>query len=149
MAQLSLQAGLPAEGLKVIEKGFASGALGTGPEAGRHQRLRDLAVKREQARLASLNQDTADALAAPDGDALVDIGFVYVTMGQADKGVKLIEQGIAKGGLKRPEEARLRLGMAELQVPALKSQALKTLRSLKGSDGVAEIGRLWAVAGRR
>lgn len=149
MAQLSLQAGLPAEGMNVIDKGFASGALGTGAQAGRHQRLRDLATKRLAARKATLARDAAEAQRAKDGNALVEIGYVYVTMGEAETGVRLIEQGIAKGGLKRPEEARLRLGMAELQVPSMKSRAAKTLRSLKGSDGVAEIGRLWAVVGRQ
>ena len=46
MAQLALQAGYPAEGKAVVEKGFASGALGTGAEGERHKRLRDLAIKR-------------------------------------------------------------------------------------------------------
>ena len=32
------------------------------------------------------------------GDELVNVGYAYVTMGQVDKGVGLIEQGIAKGG---------------------------------------------------
>lgn len=43
MAQLALQAGHPAEGRRVAEQGFKLGVLGTGAEAGRHQRLRDLA----------------------------------------------------------------------------------------------------------
>lgn len=149
MAQLALQDGLPFEAMKVIQKGFASGALGQGPEASRHERLKALAQQRAAERKASLDRDTADAQASDNGNALVDIGYAHVTMGMADQGVKLIEQGIAKGGLKRPEEANLRLGMAQLQVPALKSAATKTLRGLKGTDGVAEIGRLWTVAGRQ
>jgi len=148
MAQLALQAGLPSEGVKIVAKGFADGVLGTGPEASRHQRLKDLALKREADKMASINADAAAAAAAPDGDALVDIGYVYVTMGQVDKGVQLIEQGIAKGKLKRPEDAKLRLGMAQIQSPALKAAGLRTLRSLKGTDGVAEIGRLWTVLAR-
>jgi len=44
MAQLALQDGLPAEAKKVVEAGYAAGKLGTGAEAGRHQRLRDLAL---------------------------------------------------------------------------------------------------------
>ena len=148
MAQLSLQAGLPAESLRIIDKGFASGALGSGPEAERHQRLKELALKRDAERRASIAKDAAEAANAASGDALVEIGYAYVTMGEVDRGVKMIEQGIAKGNLKRPEDARLRLGMAQLQSPALKAKGLQTLRSLKGSDGVAEIGRLWAVLGR-
>jgi hypothetical protein len=147
MAQLAIQDRLPAEGLRIIDKGFASGLLGTGPEAGRHERLRELARKRDAERRATLPADAAEAASKGDAQALVDLGYTYVTMGEVDKGVKMIEQGIAKGGLKRPEEAQLRLGMAQLHAPQLKPAALKTLRSIKGTDGAAEIGRLWAVLG--
>jgi hypothetical protein len=66
-------------------------------------------------------------------------------MGEVDKGIALIEQGIAKGGLKRPEDAKLHLGMAMLQSGKNKSKAVQTLRSVQGSDGSADLGRLWAV----
>jgi len=147
MAQLAIQDGLTTEGLQIIDKGFASGLLGAGPEAGRHERLRDLARKRDAERRESLPAAAAEAASRGDAEALVDIGYTYVTMGDVDKGVKMIEQGIAKGGLKRPQEAQLRLGMAQLRSPKLKAAGLKTLRSIKGTDGAAEIGRLWAVLG--
>ena len=54
-------------------------------------------------------QDEKDALAAKDGNDLVKVGLNYVYEGQADKGLALIEQGITKGGLKRPEDAKLHL----------------------------------------
>jgi tetratricopeptide (TPR) repeat protein len=148
MAQLAIQAGYPSEGVQIVDKGYAEGILGTGPEAGRHQRLKDLALKREADKKASINADVAAAAAAADGEALVQVGYAYVTMGQVEKGVELIEQGIAKGKLKHPEDAKLRLGMAQVQSPKLKAAGLKTLRSLKGKDGVAEIGRLWTVLAR-
>ncbi len=148
MAQLAIQAGYPAEGVDIVDKGFAAKALGVGPEAERHQRLKDLAIKRNAEKKASIAADATAAAAAPEGDALVDVGYAYVTMGQVDQGVKLIEQGIAKGKLKRPEDAKLRLGMAQIQSPALKAKGLQTLRSIKGTDGVAEIGRLWTVLAR-
>jgi hypothetical protein len=144
MAQLSLQAGLPAEGLKIVERGFQAGLLGTGAEAARHQRLRDLAVKQETEARASLSGQAGDATA----DDLVRIGYAWVTFGEVDKGIGMIEQGIAKGGLKRPEDARLRLGMAQLQATGKsRAAANQTLRSVKGSDGAAEIARLWIVVG--
>jgi tetratricopeptide (TPR) repeat protein len=148
MAQLALQAGFPAEGVDIVDKGFASKALGTGPEAERHQRLKDLAVKRNAEKKASIAADATSAAAEKTGDALVEVGYAYVTMGQVDQGIKLMEQGIAKGNLKRPEQARLHLGMAQIQSPALKAKGLQTLRSLKGTDGVAEVGRLWTVLAR-
>jgi hypothetical protein len=73
------------------------------------------------------------------------VGYVYVTMGQFDKGIQLIEQGIAKGGLKRPEDAKLHLGMAQLQAGKNKGKAVQTLRSVQGADGGSDLGRLWAV----
>jgi hypothetical protein len=145
MAQLALQAGYPAEGKAVIDKGFASGALGTGAEGERHKRLRDLAVKQDTESKASIEKDTQEALAAKGGDELVKVGYAYVTMGQFDKGITLIEQGIAKGGLKRPEDAKLHLGMAQLQAGKNKSKAVQTLRSVQGNDGASDLGRLWAV----
>jgi len=145
MAQLSLQAGLPTEGRTVIDKGFASGALGTGAEAERHKRLRDLAVKQEGELKAAIDKDVQEASTAKNGNALVQVGYALASMGQYDKGIPLIEQGIAKGGLKRPEDAKLRLGLALLQSGKNKSKAVQTLRSVQGADGAADLGRLWAV----
>jgi hypothetical protein len=145
MAQLALQAGLPAEGKAVIEKGFASGALGTGAEAERHKRLRDLAIKQEAEAKISIGKQAEEAGAAKDGNALVQVGYEYVTMGEVDKGLPLIEQGIAKGGLKHADDAKLHLGMAQLQSGKSKGKAVQTLRSVQGTDGAADLGRLWAV----
>ena len=64
--------------------------------------------------------------------------------GQADEGVKLIEQGIAKGNLKRPEDAKLRLGQAMLLSGKNKAKAQQVLRSVGGTDGAGDIGRLTA-----
>jgi hypothetical protein len=75
------------------------------------------------------------------------VGYAYVSLGEVDKGIALIEKGIAKGGLKRPEDAKLRLGMAQLQSAKFKAKATQTLRSVTGNDGAADIARLWIVAG--
>ena len=143
-AQLALQAGYPSEGKKIVDKSFSSGVLNTGAEADRQKRLRDLATKQEAEAQAGLEKDLAEAQAAKDGNALVKLGYAYVTMGQADKGIDLIEKGIAKGGLKRPDDAKLRLGMAQLQ-GGKKAKGLQTLRSVQGNDGAADIAHLWAI----
>ncbi len=147
MAQLSLQAGLPAEALKIIDQGYKAGALGTGPEAARHQRLKDLALKQEAEVKAALATNAAEAETQKTGDDLVKVGTQYVSIGEVDKGIALIEKGIAKGGLKRPEDAKLRLGLAQQQSAKTKAAAAQTLRSIKGTDGVADIARLYAVLG--
>jgi hypothetical protein len=145
MAQLALQAGLPAEARRIAEQGFKAGAMGTGPEAGRHQRLRDLAIKQEGEVKASLPAQEAEAAGFKEGDALVKVGYAYVSLGDPDKGIALIQQGIAKGNLKRPEDAKLRLGMAQLQSAKSRQAAAQTLRSVKGTDGAGEIARLWTI----
>ncbi|MCX7173838.1 MAG: hypothetical protein NT159_07920 [Proteobacteria bacterium] len=45
MAQLALMAGLPNEAKKVVDEGYANGALGTGTDVERQKRLRDLIEK--------------------------------------------------------------------------------------------------------
>ena len=145
MSQLALQAGYPAEGKEIVDKGFAAGALGTGAESERHKRLRDLATKQLADSVASIDARAAAATAANDSNALVQIGYAYFTQGQADKGIALIEQGIAKGGLKRPEDAKLRLGVALLKTGKQKAKAVQTLRSVQGADGAADLGRMWSM----
>ncbi len=140
MTQLSLQAGVPAEARKIVEQGFAAGALGTGADAERHKRLRDLATKTAE---APANGE-AEAVAAKDGTALVNNGFNLAAKGQTDKGIALMEKGIRIGGLRRPEDAKLHLGIALLQ-GGHKARALQTLKSVQGSDGTADLARLWAI----
>jgi hypothetical protein len=143
MGQLALQAGFPAEARRIVDAGFESGALGTGAEAQRHQRLRDLAVRRLAEAEAGIAGQASEAANAADGEALVRVGWAYVTMGQAERGAQLIQQGITKGRLRNPEDAKLRLGMAQLRTA--RPAALQTLRSVRGTDGVADIARLWMV----
>jgi hypothetical protein len=148
MAQLALQADLPTEGKQVVDKGFAAGVLGVGAEAARHKRLRDLVVKRLAEDTASHAEDEKRALTAKSGDGLVAAGMNLVYSDQAANGVQLIQQGIAKGGLKRPEDAKLHLGIAQLAAGD-KAKAQATFKTVQGSDGTADLARLWALYARR
>lgn len=144
LAQLALQAGFPVEAKAIVDKGYASGALGTGEQAARHQRLKDLVLKSQSESAAAITQHASEAATQKDGNDLVKVGTVYASMGQADKAVELIEKGIAKGGLKRPDDAKLRLALAMAQSPKTKAKGLQALRSIGGSDGTAEVARLYA-----
>lgn len=148
LAQLALQAGSGAEAKQVVDKGFAAGVLGVGAQADRHKRLRALIDKR----LAETNKTQADdekaALAAKDGNDLVAIGMNLVYEGKKAQGLALMQQGIAKGGLKRPEDARLHLAIAQL-VAGENAKALATLRTVSGNDGTGDLARLWALYARR
>lgn len=148
MAQLSAQAGYPEEGKAVVEKGMAAGILGQGAEGARHKRLLDLLVKRiAEARVTQAENERA-ANDAKDGNAQVNLGLAYAFRGAAAKGVKMIEEGIAKGNLKRPEDAKLYLGLAQ-SMAGEQGKAHATWRSVKGSDGSAELARLWVIQTRK
>ncbi len=143
LAELALQAGLPVEAKKTLDKGFASGLLGTGPNAAKHKKLRDQANKSAADDAKNIAAGDAAAMKSKDGLAMVNLGLAYVTMDQADKGIDLIEKGIAKGGLKRPEEAKLHLGIA-FAMANRKADALKTFESVKGDDGLSDLARYWS-----
>jgi tetratricopeptide (TPR) repeat protein len=147
MAQLAMQAGVASEAKMIVDKAYASGVFGKGDQADRQGRLRDLVNKTVDAQLKTRAQDEKDALAAKDGNALVNIGLNYVYEGKADKGLPLVEQGIKKGGLKRPEDAKLRYGEALLYA-GRKERAVQVLREVKGTDGTADIARLWVLNAR-
>jgi hypothetical protein len=145
LAQLLLQAGLATEAKAVVDKGYAANVLGSGAEAARQQRLRDLANKSVADEKASIDKRAADAAADKDGNQLVALGVEYGSMGNFDKGIDLIQQGIAKNKLKYPEDAKLRLGLVMLQSGKNKARAIQQLRSVQSTDGATDIARLYAV----
>lgn len=142
MAQLALQAGFPAEAKQVVDKGFESGVLGNGPEADRHKRLKELVNKQVAEDQKTLGEGDAQAEAAKTGGPLVNTGYHYVTNGKFEKGVAMMEAGLAKGGLKRPEDDKLHLGFAYLQA-GNRVKAIQVLKTVQGNDGTAELAHLW------
>ena len=139
-AQLALQQGQAAEAKKILDEGFAAGVLGKGAEADRQKRLMTLASTR--AADAPKDLATTEAEAAEDPNALVRIGMAYTGLGQYDKGIALMQKGLGKPGLKNPEDARLHLGVAYLRA-GNRTKAVETLRAVKGTDGAADLARLW------
>lgn len=147
LAQLALQQGVPAEAKQILDKGYAAGVLGKGEEASRQQRLKDLVNKSLEESQKKRADDEKEALAAKDGQPLVNVGLNYVYEGKPDKGFPLIEQGLKKGVSKRPEDAKLRFGEAQLAA-GRKDLGVKTLKDVKGTDGAADIARLWVLYAR-
>jgi hypothetical protein len=148
MAKLAMDAGLPAEAKRISDEGFASGALGSGADAEAQKRLRDAAAKQVQEDQKQLALSAKAATAASGGVALVNVGFAYVTAGQFDTGIPMMEQGIARGGLPRPDEARLHLGIAYLSA-GRKADAARVFRDVGGADGTADLARLWLIYAQR
>jgi tetratricopeptide (TPR) repeat protein len=131
MTQLAIVAGTTAEGKQVIDQGFTSGVLGHGPDADREKRLQALAAKR-----AHGPADNANPVAP------VDAGFNLVFAGQAKQGIDQMEAAIKKGGLDHPDQAQLHLGEA-YYIAGEKARAVQAFRAVKGTDGSADLARLW------
>jgi hypothetical protein len=145
LAQLVLRDGAPGEAVKIIAKGYKDGVLGVGADAPRHQRLKDLADKNLAEATKNLAVEEANLTKAADNTGLLNLGYGLVQSGQTDKGLKMMEAAIKAGGLKQPEDAKLRLGEA-YAAAGKKSQAISTLKSVGGKDGTAEIARYWIMA---
>ena len=149
MTQLALQAGFSGEAKKIVDDGYTSGALGKGADVDRQKRLRDLVEKKvtENKAMLAAGTDEAAAKAAKDGNDLVTLGYNVFTSGQTAKGISLIEEGIKKGKLKRPEDAKLHLGIALIQA-GQKAKGVQVLKSVQGNDGASDLANLWAIYSR-
>jgi hypothetical protein len=148
MAQLAVQAGFPAEAKQVLDKGFAANVLGQGAEAERHKRLRDLVAKRLEEDKKNQAASIAEAQEAKDGTALVNAGMNLVFQGEKEKGLQLMQQGLSKGNLKRADDARLHYAIAQI-VAGESGKAQATLKTVGGTDGTADLARLWALYAKR
>ncbi|HEX6361617.1 MAG TPA: hypothetical protein VFZ93_01575, partial [Albitalea sp.] len=115
-----------------------------GNEAERHKRLSDLVQKRLEEDRKGQAANIAEAQAARDGGALVDAGMNLVFAGEAPKGLQLMQQGLAKGSLKRPEDAKLHYAIAQILAGDV-AKAQATLRTVGGTDGTADLARLWTL----
>ncbi|MBB3119453.1 hypothetical protein [Pseudoduganella violacea] len=142
MAELALLAGFPTEAKKAMDAGYALGVLGTGPNADKHRKVRDQANRQAADDTKNIASGEASAKKSKDGTGLVNLGYAYVTMEQFDKGIELIQQGIAKGGLKNAEDAKLRLGVS-YALAGKKEDAIKTLETVTGTDGRNDLARYW------
>jgi outer membrane protein assembly factor BamD (BamD/ComL family) len=142
-AQLSLQEGFPIEANKIIDQGYSAGLLGTGPDAARHKRLKDLAAKSLAEDQASAAKDAGQP--AKDGKALFNEGFNLVLNGKSDKGLEMMEQGLKLGtGFRRIDHAKLQLGYA-YYLAGQKQKAQQAYRRVQGDDGALTLAKLWII----
>jgi len=148
MAQLALRIGVPAEAKRILEKGFAAGVLGSGPDAAEQKKLRETATKQAADDEKIFAQNAKAAAAAKDGSGLLSVGYAMVCAGHFEKGIALMEQGIQRGGISQPDEAKLHLAIAYL-AGGQKANAITAFKSVQGSDSTADLARLWLIHAQR
>jgi len=140
LAEIAMRDGFPTEAKKALDAGFAAGVLSTKA----HTALRDKANKGAADDAKNIASGEASASKSKTGAGLVNLGWAYATMDQADKGAGFIQQGIAKGGLKNAEEAKLRLGMAQARA-GKNAEAISTFQTVKGGGGAGDLAKYWIV----
>ncbi|MFL6696554.1 MAG: hypothetical protein ACJ8GJ_05260, partial [Vitreoscilla sp.] len=140
-AAIAARAGYPGEAKKVLDDAFATKPF-TGAELADATRLRSEINKAAAGDLAQVAANEKAAQAAKDGNALVAQGLLETTQDNAAKGADLIAQGIARGGLRQPEEAKLRLGYAQVRA-GRDADAMKTFQSITGGNGVSSLAHVW------
>ncbi|KQQ86817.1 tetratricopeptide repeat protein [Massilia sp. Leaf139] len=145
LAESALRDGFPTEAKNALDAGYAAGVLGKGANAKAHNALRARADKGAADDAKNIAAGEASAAKAKSGAGLVNLGWAYSTMGQHDKGIGFIQQGIAKGGLKQPDEAKLRLGAAQAKA-GRKDDAIKTFESVKAGGGLSDVARVWVMS---
>ncbi len=139
MATLALKAGLPAQAARVLEAGFASKVLGTGPDAATHQRLRADAARRaadDEKNLPALEKAESDA------NAQAELAEVLASRGQWARANAAYARALAAGGVRREAEIRLHQGISLFKAGQA-AQARAALEAVKGDPSAVELASLW------
>jgi hypothetical protein len=142
MARLALDQGLPGEAQSTVDGGFQKGVFKEARDKERSTRLLEEAKKAAAYDKTTLDKQDASAKAKPTGDADVKLGAAYLSYQQPDKAIEAIKRGVAKGGVKDPDEAGLLLGMAYLEV-GNKAEAANAFRTVTQNPLMARVAKLW------
>lgn len=141
-AELAVLGGFFTEGKIAMDKAYPGGNIPAGKDKAAIQKIRDSANKGAADDAKNIDSGVAAAQKSKDGVGLVNLGYNYITLGQMDKGIDLMKQGIAKGVSKNPEDAKLRLGYA-LAMAGKKDESVKLLETITGNDGRGDLARYW------
>jgi outer membrane protein assembly factor BamD (BamD/ComL family) len=140
MVDLDLAEGISSEAKSVADEGAGKGLV---PKA--TQAKADAAAAQDRAKL---DRDAKDAETFKDGNVLASIGYTYVGFGDYTKGIAAMQQAIAKGGLKHPEETKIELGIAYYQAGQF-PKAVETFNGITGSGQAAQVARYWAIKAKQ
>lgn len=144
MAQLALKAGLPAEAVRVLNKGFESGLLGKGADAAVHTQLRAGAQKKlqEDERSFAQFEQTAN-----DSTAWAVVGNVYASRQNWTAANAAYAKALAMGSLRREQELRLHYAISLIKAGS-KDTARQQLAAVQGDALAAELAGLWSLLAR-
>lgn len=109
LSQFYLNAEVPFPAARVLEKGFADEVVET---ESKNYELAGVAWRQAQEVAKSLPMLEAAASKSEKGELYARLGNVYLDVDKNKDAVDALLKGLDKGGVKRPDQARLALGMA-------------------------------------
>ena len=140
-AQLANNFGFPGEAVSVLNAGFEKGVLGASASKDREQRLLTAMQKEAATDKASL---PAPDKAGTSGQEDASTGEAYLGYGRNADAITALERGIQRGGLKKPNEAQIALGIAYLRNNQA-DKARAAFKKVTGDNDLADIADLWAL----
>ncbi len=141
MAEIALNAGLPGEAITAIETGKTKNVFKEGRKAD-IEKLLERAKAAAAADKASLAKQDTSAKANAQGNADVKLGAAYLSYGESAKAIEVLSRGIAKGGVRNPDEAGILLGIAYLKA-GNKPEAAKAFQTVNKDPTLTRVAKLW------
>jgi len=147
-ADMALEAGSPAEALKVLETGIAKNAVKLVAATDRNSRMlkqaKDLTAE-DKKLIASLDKE---ARAGSSGEADVKVGLAYLGLGEYEKAVESIERGLKPervAKVKRLDDAHMNLGVAYYKL-GKKDEAAKAFTAAQADARMTRAAKVWLLA---
>ena len=139
MAYLYLQAEVPYPAARVIEKGFKDEIV---EEKSKNYELVGSAWRQARETEKAIPMMEKAASLSEDGELFARLGNVYLDGDQNQKAADAITKGLAKGGIKRPDQARLVLGMAYFNLGDY-AEARKAFRAAAKDERSEKYAKQW------
>ena len=140
-AQLLLQQEVPFKAAKIIDEGMQSGVI---KKTAKNYRLLSQAWSLAQEDQKAIEPLTQAARLSNDGELYVRLAVNYLNLDRFDDCVQSGQQGLAKGGVKRPMDARMTIGQClynQKKYTAARSEFLRVVRN--GNEKDKKIGQQW------
>jgi tetratricopeptide (TPR) repeat protein len=139
MSYLYLNAEVPYPAARVMDQGFKDGLV---EEKSKNYELTGSAWRQAQEIAKAIPNMEKAAELSEKGELYSRLGNVYLDGDQHQKAIDAVKKGLAKGGVKRPDQARLVLGMAYFNLGQY-NNAKKAFRDAAKDDRSEKYARQW------
>lgn len=143
-AELAIEAGTPGEAEQVLTSALKHNVFIEAHQKAKAERILKDAQKRAAKDKKDLGHTAELAAKQPTGNSDIRVGLAYYGYQQYAKAIHLYTLGIAKGGLTKPAEAHLLLGIAQLKA-GHKTAALNAFNNVKGDPTLQRLAALWSL----